>query len=242
MLPAMRRALVLTLVAVLTLAACSSSSKKKTSTASSTTTTLNTRVTGQAFSPEDGSTQGQGGIGIVIDLAFRSKEPDLLKASVRPATQGKPGRNASFPGLVVTLSTTAASLGGSQANLADLFQIVSISKQSDGSNEVWATWINGKASFGLDTDSTLDAYVVNGDAPATVPTDRTGLDVVSNVITVKFHVAGGTASTTTSTSAGATTTTSSSSGRTTTTAKKTTTTTRATTSTTEHVTSSTVTP
>ena len=216
----MRRLMVLTLVAALALTACSSS-KKKTASSGTTSTSASTRVTGQAYSPEDGSTQGVNSTGIVIDLAFRSKEPDLVKATVRAATAGKPGRNANFPGLVVTLSTTAASLGGPQANLADLFQIVGVSTQSDGSSEVWATWINGKALFGLDVDSTLEAYVVSGDAPATVPTDRTGLDVVSNIVTFKFHISAGPP---TSTTAAGGVTATSFSGRTATTFHTTTTT------------------
>ena len=206
----MKRMLVLTLVAALALAACSSSKKKNASSSSSSTssTAPSTRVVGKAYSPEEGSTQGVNGAGIVIDLAFKSKEPGLLPATVRAATAGKPGRNANFPGLVVTLSTTAASLGGPEANLADLFQIISVSKQSDGSTEVWATWVNGKASFGLDVDSTLEAYVVDGDAPATAPTDRTGLNVVSNIVTVQFHVSGAApGSSTSSTSAGGVTST-----------------------------------
>jgi hypothetical protein len=91
---------------------------------------------------------------------------------------------------VVTLSTTDTSIGGPQANLADLFQLVGVSQQSDGSAEVWATWVNAAAKFGVDVDSALEAYVVRGDAPATVPSDRNGLDVVSNVIQVQFHIAG----------------------------------------------------
>src|SRR5207247_4181001 len=71
---AMRRLMVLTLVAALALTACSSS-KKKTASSGTTSTSASTRVTGQAYSPEDGSTQGVNGTGIVIDLAFRSKEP-----------------------------------------------------------------------------------------------------------------------------------------------------------------------
>jgi hypothetical protein len=235
----MRRLTILTLVAALALAACSSSSKKKTASESTTSTAPSTRVTGKAYSPEEGSTQGVNGTGIVVDVAFRSKEADLLKATVRSTSAGKPGRNTNFPGLVVTLSTTAASLGGPQANLADLFQIVGLSQQSDGSTEAWATWVNGKALFGLDVDSTLEAYVVSGEAPATAPTDRTGLDVVSNIVTVKFRVSAAAPGTSTSsTAAGGVTSTTSSGGRTTTTIR--TTTTHATTPTTAH--SATTTP
>ena len=112
---------------------------------------------------------------------------------MRTSGGAKPGANSAFPGLVVSLSTTDSSLGGPSANLADLFQIVSVSKQSDGSTEVWATWVNAKPLFGVDVDSVLEAYVVQGGAPPIAPTDQTGLDVVSNVVRVSFHVAGGVA-------------------------------------------------
>src|SRR5438309_8725737 len=194
---AMRTArwLALAVTTALLLAACSSGgSKKKTTTVTSTTsTTLGTAVTGKALSPEPDSVQGVGGVGIVVDLAFRTKDVSLLQAQVRTSGGAKPGVNTAFPGLVVSLSTTESSLGGPTANLADLFQIVSVSKQSDGSTEVWATWVNAKPLFGVDVDSVLEAYVVQGGAPPIAPTDQTGLDVVSNVVRVSFHVAGGVA-------------------------------------------------
>jgi hypothetical protein len=196
----MRRLLVLVVTAALVLVGCSSGgSKKKQTTASSTTSSTSaTAVTGQAFSPEPNSTQGAGGTGIVVDLVFRTSDPTLLKAAVRTSGTGRPGRNAVFPSLVVTLSTTDQALGGPAANLADLFQLVSVSQQPDGSAEVWATWVNAAARFGVGVDSVLEAYVVRGDAPATVPADRNGLDVVSNVIHVSFHINGQAASTSTS--------------------------------------------
>jgi hypothetical protein len=233
----MRRFLVLFITAALVLAACSSGgSKKKPAAVSSTTSSTSaTAVTGQAFSPEPKSTQGVSGTGIVVDVAFRSKDPTLVKAGIRTSGPGRPGRNAAFPGLVITLSTTDASLGGPQANLADLFQIVSVSQQEDGSAEVWATWVNAAAKFGVDVDSVLEAYVVRGDAPATVPADRNGLDVVSNVLNVSFHIAGlaaGGTSTSSSSSVPAASTTSrvaTTTTRLTTTTKATTTTIKATT-------------
>src|SRR5947208_4436654 len=190
------RWLALTVTAALLLAACNSGgSKNKTTTASTSTTstTLATAVTGKALSPEPDSEQGVAGVGIVVDLAFRTKDVNLLQAQVRTSGGAKPGVNAAFPGLVVSLSTTDPSLGGPSANLADLFQIVSVSKQSDGSTEVWATWVNAKPLFGVDVDSVLEAYVVQGGAPPIAPTDHVGLDVVSNVVRVSFHVAGGVA-------------------------------------------------
>jgi hypothetical protein len=216
--------MVLTAVAGLVLAACSSGGSKKNTAANSTTSSsAATAVTLQAYSPEPNSVQGVCGNGIVIDLAIRSKDPNLLKAGIRAAQPGQPGRNPIYQNLVVTVSTTEPALGGPQANIAGLFQIVSVSQQPDGSGEVWATWVNGQPRFGIDVDSALDAYVVSDAAPATVPADRTGLNVVSNVVHVPFHVAGSVGSTpcaaTTTSSASST----SSTGRTTTTAHTTTT-------------------
>ena len=225
----MKRFMVLPLVAGLVLTACSSGGSKKTAATTTPSSTAPTAVTVQAFSPEANSTQGVCGAGIVVDLSVRSKDPNLLKSAVRPAQPGQPGRNPAYQNLVVTLSTTEPALGGPQANIAGLFQIVSVSQQSAGSGEIWATWVNGQPRFGVDIDSALDAYVVSDPAPATAPADRSGLNVVSNIVHVPFHVAGSVGSTpcaaTTTSSASST----SSTGRTTTTAR--TTTSRATTTT-----------
>ncbi|HEV3352666.1 MAG TPA: hypothetical protein VG076_07065, partial [Acidimicrobiales bacterium] len=160
----MKRFMALPLLAGLLLAACSSGGSKKNTAANSTTSSsANTAVTVQAFSPEPNSTQGVCGNGIVIDLAIRSKDPNLLKAAIRAAQPGQPGRNPAYQNLVVTMSTTEPALGGPQGNIAGLFQIVSVSQQSDGSGEIWATWVNGQPRFGVDVDSALDAFVV-GDA------------------------------------------------------------------------------
>jgi hypothetical protein len=192
-------------------------------------------VTLQAFSPELNSIQGVCGVGIVIDLSIRSKDVNLVKAGIRAAQAGQPGRNPVYQNLVVTLATTDPALGGSQANIAGLFQILSVSQQPDGSGEVWATWTNGQARFGVDVDSTLDAYVLGDPAPATVPADHTGLNVVSNVVHVPFHVAGSVGSTpcsaTTSTSTPGSSTTAHTTTTSRTTTSKATTTTKATTST-----------
>jgi len=218
----MKRFMVVLLFSGLVLAACSSGGSKKAAN-STTSSSAATAVTVRAFSPEPNSTQGVCGTGIVIDLAIRAKDPNLLKSAIRAAQPGQPGRNPAYQNLVVTMSTTDPALGGPQANIAGLFQIVSVSQQPDGSGEIWATWVNGQARFGIDVDSAVDAYVVGEPAPATVPADRTGLNVVSNVEHVPFHVAGSVGSTacatTTTTPPGASTSTS---GRTTTTAHTTT--------------------
>ena len=58
------------------------------------------------------------------------------------------------------MTTTDQSLGGPPANLAGLFQIVGVSKQSDGSSEVWATWTNSLPRFGV--DAAVVVTVVHG--------------------------------------------------------------------------------
>src|SRR5947209_12561308 len=214
----MKRFMVLAAVAGLVLAACSSGgSKKNTASTSTPTSTASTPVTLTAFSPEANSTQGVCGVGIVIDLSIRSKDPNLLKSGIRPAQPGQLGRNPNYQNLVVTLSTTDPGLGGPQANIAGLFQIVSVSQQSDGSGEVWATWVNGQTHWGVDVDSVLDAYVLADPAPPTVPADRSGLNVVSNLVHVPFHVAGAVGSTPCATTATTAPSSTSTSGKTTTT-------------------------
>jgi hypothetical protein len=235
----MKRFMVLSAVVALLLAGCSSGGSKKNTAASTTSSSAPTAVTLQAFSPEANSVQGVCGNGIVIDLAIRSKDPNQLKAGLRAALPGQPGRNPAYPNLAVMLSTTEPGLGGPQANIAGLFQIVSVSQQSDGFGEIWMTWTNGQPRFGVDLDSVLDAFVTDQPAPATVPADHAGLNIVSNVVHVPFHVAGSVGSTpcapTSSTSSVTSTT-----GRTTTTSRTTTsratTTTHATTSTTSATT------
>src|SRR3954454_5878933 len=164
----MKRFMVLPVVAGLILGACSSGGSKKNTAANSTTSSSSaTPATVQAFSPEPNSVQGVCGNGIVIDLSIRAKDPNLLKAAIRASQPGQPGRNPAYQNLVVTLNTTEPALGGPQANIAGLFQIVSVSQQSDGQGEVWATWVNGQPRFGVDVDSALDAYIVGEAAPAT---------------------------------------------------------------------------
>src|SRR5947209_20466932 len=213
----MQRFMVLTVAAAMVLAACSSGGSKKKAASSTTSSTAATAATVQVFSPEANSIQGVCGNGIVVDLAIRSRDSNLLKAAVRPAQPGQFGRNPAYQNLVVTLSTTEPGLGGPQANIAGLFQIVSVSQQSDGSGEVWATWVNGQTHWGVDVDSVLDAYVLADPAPPTVPADRSGLNVVSNLVHVPFHVAGAVGSTPCATTATTAPSSTSTSGKTTTT-------------------------
>jgi hypothetical protein len=89
----------------------------------------------------------------------------------------------------VGLTTTGPALGGPTANLANLFQIVSPAKQSDGSVVVYAVWTNDQAGFGIDADSTLVAFTVSGVAPDVVPAITADLGVNSNPAQVSFHLA-----------------------------------------------------
>src|SRR6266480_6723067 len=95
------RWLALAVATTLLLVACNSGgSKQKTTTTvtSSTSTTVATAVTGKALSPEPDSVQGAGGVGVVVDLAFRTKDPSLLQAQLRTSGGAKPGVNTAFPG------------------------------------------------------------------------------------------------------------------------------------------------
>src|SRR5438105_5184557 len=102
----MKRFMVLSVAAAVLLAACSSGGSKKTAANSTTSSSAATQVTVQAFSPEPNSIQGVCGTGIVVDLAIRSKDPNLVKAGIRAAQAGQPGRNPVYQNLVVTMSTT----------------------------------------------------------------------------------------------------------------------------------------
>ena len=136
---------------------------------------------------------------MIVDLKFATTDPVALPAQFHlggslpaPAAPVKPGHLEAFPGLVVTLATTGEAAGGPTTNLANLFQIVTTSKQADGSTQVWATWTNAAPGFGIDVDTTLTAYLVKGTAPDKVPTADAGLTLVSNKISVPFHLAGAT--------------------------------------------------
>lgn len=248
----MRRRRLAVALAVLLLAACSSDKNDASPTpppfeeGTTTSSVPLTPVVARILSPERDSVQGSAGRGMVVVLTFTARDATALPAQFRvggdlpsPATAAKPGHNPAFPGLVVGASTTAASLGGPEANLANLFQIVSPSTQPDGSVQVSAVWTNTSASFGSDADVTLAAFTVDGTAPdvATQPLTQT---VTSNLAVVTFRLsaaggaavapAGSTSSTTprvtTTTARSATTTTRRVTTTTTTTRPSTTTTTR----------------
>ncbi len=198
----MLRRLGLAGLAAMFLASCSSggdtASPEPTTPLLETTTSvplITTPVVARALSPERGSVQGSGGRGMVVVLDFTARDASALAAEFRvggalppPAAPAKPGRNPAFPGLVVGLSTTGTALGGPTANLANLFQIVSPSRQLDGSLHVSAVWTNTQVEFGSDVDATLVAYTVAGSAPDIIPPSQANIDVISNVVEITFRV------------------------------------------------------
>jgi predicted lipoprotein with Yx(FWY)xxD motif len=152
------------------------------------------------FSPTARDTAGKDGAGFVVDLSLTARNSaanSLLspEAGYKPffnnptAPTFAPGPDAGAPGLVVMLSTTANTPGtpfqGPTTNLAGLFQINGVGTVKGGLTQTWNTWQIGKAGFGSGA-STLTVYVVKGTAPAVVP--NTGLDVISNRVTVPFTI------------------------------------------------------
>ncbi len=216
----MRHRLAIAALAVVLLAACSSGKKAASpsttlpATELTTTTIATTPVIARILSPEAGSVQGSAGKGMVIVLEFTAVGPAALPAQFRvggelpaPATGAKPGHNPAFPGLVVGTTTTGAALGGPAANLANLFQIVSPSKQPDGSMKVTAVWTNTEAAFGTDADVTLGVVTVSGTAPDLIPQPLTDLAINSNVASVVFHLSAADAGATVPVATGGSTTT-----------------------------------
>jgi hypothetical protein len=117
-----------------------------------------------------------------------------------------------------TSPSPAATAGGAagQPNLAGLFQLFAITDdqttstaaratasptatasasatsaaspaRTTGSREVQAAWVVTDARFGIDVDVELIVFVVDGTAPDTV-TDRSSLKIVSNEVSVRFHI------------------------------------------------------
>ena len=78
-------------------------------------------------------------------------------------------------------TATAASVGASGASVATR------STSSIDSQTAEATWFVDQTLWGTDIDVELTAFVVDGDAPDTV-SDRNALKIVSNEVTVRFHI------------------------------------------------------
>lgn len=142
----------------------------------------------EIFAPEKGYVAGLGSRAFLVDLAIEF-EGNLASTGVTPELTGPgPLANAGpfpgtfgfgankdhFPGLVVLLSSTVSGPG---RNLANLFNITTVTNQEENSTEIWTTWIvgapNAFGTVGVNTPSRLFVAVVEGVAPDAV-TDMDG--------------------------------------------------------------------
>ena len=149
----------------------------------------------EVFAPEKKYLSGLGSRAFLVDLAVEF-EGDLASTGVTPELTGPgamqntgpfPGtfglgaNKDHFPGLVVLLSSTKVGAGPGQ-NLADLFNITTVTNQEPGSTEIWTTWIVGApdlfGSVGENTPSRLFVAVVDGVAPDVVA-DMDGNGVIN---------------------------------------------------------------
>jgi hypothetical protein len=137
------------------------------------------------FAPAEGDVAGVASTGFLVDLAVEfpgdlaSTGASLeltgggvhMNAPPFPGTFSLGADKDHFPGLVVLLSSTRVGALGGQ-NLANLFNIISVTNRTPTSTEIWATWIIGaKNVFGVEgamTPSELTVTVVEGTAPDVV--------------------------------------------------------------------------
>ncbi|MDP1682138.1 MAG: hypothetical protein Q8L39_10255 [Burkholderiales bacterium] len=140
------------------------------------------------FAPGAGDVAGVSSRGFLVDLAVEF-EGDLASTGASSELTGPgPLQNAGpfpgtfslgankdhFPGLVVLLSSTAASAtnAGPGQNVSNLFNIISVTNRTPTATEIWGTWIIGaKNVFGVEgqmTPSRLFVTVVEGLAPDVV--------------------------------------------------------------------------
>jgi hypothetical protein len=139
----------------------------------------------KVFAPAEYDVAGVQSRGFLVDLAaeFPGKLAGTgasleltgpgahMNAAPFPGTFGVGADADHFPGLVVLLSSTAIGAGPGQ-NLANLFNIVSVTNQTPTHTEIWGTWIIGaRNAFGVEgqmTPSRLFVTVVEGAAPDVV--------------------------------------------------------------------------
>lgn len=139
----------------------------------------------KVFAPAEGDVAGVASTGFLVDLAVEfpgdlaSTGASLeltgggvhMNAPPFPGTFSLGADKDHFPGLVVLLSSTRVGALGGQ-NLANLFNIISVTNRTPTSTEIWATWIIGaKNVFGVEgemTPSELTVTVVEGTAPDVV--------------------------------------------------------------------------
>ncbi|KAJ6445249.1 hypothetical protein O9K51_00008 [Purpureocillium lavendulum] len=172
-------------------------SASNTTSASSISTPLSITL----FTPRGGEVVGRNGSGWMVDMAISNND---TKANYFAPSKGyMPLYHDNFtdtnfssavvsravPGLVV-LSNSSTLPGGPSRNLANLFQINAVTGVRNGIvTEYWCTWLVGSPFAGMNQPSSLTIFVVNGTAPTTVG-DTMPDDIISNVMTVNFTLAG----------------------------------------------------
>ena len=171
------------------------------------------------FTPGKGDVAGVGSRAFLVDMAIQFST-NLVGTGVTPELTGPgPLANAGpfpgtfsagankdhFPGLVVLLGSTTIGAGAGQ-NVANLFNISTITNQDASGTEIWSTWIvgapNSFGKVGENTPSRLFVAVVEGVAPDVVlDMDGNGIinkkdlklmgyKVISNTPKVDFTVNG----------------------------------------------------
>ena len=173
----------------------------------------------EVFTPENGNLAGAGSRAFMVDLkaefdgnlAATGASPELTGPGAHnnaPPLPGSFGNGANvdhFPGLIVLLSSSRAGAGAGQ-NLANDFNITTITDRRTDRTEIWSTWIVGAANVfgtvGQNTRSRLFVAVVGGTAPdVVVDLDQNGIfdekdlelmgvDVISNVVKRDFTING----------------------------------------------------
>ena len=165
---------------------------------------------------------GQGGVGWVVDLKIEFRTPLAATGFTAPQLTG-PGAHASttpfpgtfsfgkddrLPGLIVLVSTTRATAGGSCHNVANLFNLTGLIDLNAASPKAvfQDVWVVGSPIFGKRRNTQIYATIArdkngNGifdDAPATVPdsngdgicnaVDLRAFGVVSNIATTRVFL------------------------------------------------------
>ena len=173
----------------------------------------------EVFTPESGNLAGAGSRAFLVDLkaqfngnlAATGPSPELTgpgahnNAAPLPGSFGNGANLDHFPGLVVLLSSSRTGAGPGQ-NLANDFNITTITDRRSDRTEIWSTWIVGAANVfgtvGQNTRSRLFVAVVRGTAPdVVIDLDQNGIfdekdlvlmgvDVISNVVKRDFTING----------------------------------------------------
>jgi hypothetical protein len=173
----------------------------------------------EVFTPENGNLAGVGSRAFLVDLkaefngnlATTGASPELTgpgahsNAAPFPGSFGNGANVDHFPGLVVLLSSSRAGVGPGQ-NLANDFNITTITDRRSDRTEIWSTWIGGApnvfGTVGQNTRSRLFVAVVRGTAPDVVidmdqngvfdekDLELMGIDVISNVVKRDFTING----------------------------------------------------